>query len=158
MVAKVEKNGSLGAIRYDENRVLCLEQNSDIEGVVHFIMDLKTTKSKEWEYEKEIRYIFCNKDFIFRENLLFTRALSRYLDGVILGCRCPLSHHEVTALLENSSPFSERADEITTAFARMSDTEFKINCETLGRCSHSYVDMDQNVYKDFVKGHFWNIM
>lgn len=57
-----------------------------------------------WEHEQEYRLIFYlekKKQYTQREGLFFTNALFRYLSGIILGVRCPLSQLYVESIIND---------------------------------------------------------
>lgn len=61
-------------------------------------------KGECWEHEQEYRLIFFpdkKKLYTQREGLFFTDALFKFLSGIILGVRCPLSQLYVESIIKD---------------------------------------------------------
>lgn len=61
-------------------------------------------KGECWEHEQECRLIFFadkKKLYTQREGLFFTDALFKFLSGIILGVRCPLSQLYVESIIKD---------------------------------------------------------
>ena len=84
-------------------------------------VQLFATKSSDWSYEKEFRLMINENELVADKGLLFSKVLTPYLSGIILGHECEYSYTYVKTLLKTTN-----CESIAVAKAALSPTFYKI--------------------------------